>query len=40
MASPNARPRQDHFDGRYLYDPGVRLWLDAFLDHWTALKVG
>ena len=40
MASPNARPRQDHFDGRYLHDPGVRLWLDAFLDHWTALKVG
>jgi len=38
MASPNARTRQEHFDGRYMHDPAVRIWLDAFLDHWTALK--
>lgn len=40
LASPNARPRQDHFDGRYLHDPAVRRWLDAFLDHWTTLRIG
>lgn len=38
MASPNAKSRQEHFDDRYAHDPAVRIWLDAFLDHWTALK--
>ncbi|MCA0317898.1 MAG: glutamine amidotransferase [Proteobacteria bacterium] len=39
MASPNARSRQEHFDGRFMHDPAVRVWLDSFLDHWTGLKV-
>jgi GMP synthase (glutamine-hydrolysing) len=39
MASPNARTRQEHFDGRFMHDPAVRIWLDSFLDHWTRLKV-
>jgi GMP synthase (glutamine-hydrolysing) len=39
LSLPNARPRQDHFDGRYMHDAAVRTWLDAFLDHWTALRV-
>jgi GMP synthase (glutamine-hydrolysing) len=39
LTLPNARPRKDHFDGRYQHDHAVRLWLDAFLDHWTALGV-
>lgn len=34
---PGAQSRAEHFDGRYVYDPGVRAWLDRFLDHWTGL---
>nr|WP_252511254.1 glutamine amidotransferase [Phreatobacter aquaticus] len=39
LTLPNARSRQEHFDGRYMHDAAVRTWLDAFLDHWTTLKV-
>lgn len=38
LSAPNAKSRQEHFDGRFAHDPAVRRWLDAFLDHWTALK--
>ncbi|MEI8145487.1 MAG: glutamine amidotransferase [Alphaproteobacteria bacterium] len=38
LTLPNAKSRQDHFDGRYMYDPAVRVWLDSFLDHWTGLR--
>lgn len=31
---PGAQLRQQHLDGWYQYDPAVRGWLDAFLDHW------
>lgn len=34
---PGAKSRVEHFDGRYQYDPKVRVWLDGFLDHWTGL---
>jgi len=36
MAMPGARPRTEHLDGWYRYDPAVRRFLDAFLDHWLA----
>lgn len=38
LGLPNARSRQEHFDGRFMYDPAVARWLDAFLDRWTGLK--
>lgn len=38
LTLPGAKSRDEHFDGRYQYDPAVRVWLDAFLDHWTALR--
>ncbi|WP_332700368.1 glutamine amidotransferase [Bosea sp. (in: a-proteobacteria)] len=31
---PGAQLRQQHLDGWYQYDPAIRSWLDAFLDHW------
>jgi GMP synthase (glutamine-hydrolysing) len=37
LALPGAQARAAHFDGRFQHDPGVRAWLDRFLDHWTAL---
>lgn len=33
---PGAQGRKAHFEGRARYDPGLRRWLDAFLDHWLA----
>lgn len=38
LTLPNARPRHEHFEGRFMHDGKVAVWLDAFLDHWTALK--
>ncbi|MEN5082895.1 glutamine amidotransferase [Bosea sp. TWI1241] len=37
---PGAQPRQMHLDGWYRYDPAVRSWLDAFLNHWLAPPAG
>jgi GMP synthase (glutamine-hydrolysing) len=36
MELPGARSRRDHFAGRYVFDPAVKAWLDAFLDHWIG----
>lgn len=33
---PGARPRGAHFLDRLQHDGRIRLWLDAFLDHWLA----
>ncbi|PLW76298.1 glutamine amidotransferase [Cohaesibacter celericrescens] len=33
---PGARSKRDHFQGRYIYDPAVEVWLDAFLDLWVG----
>ncbi len=35
---PNARPRSAHFLDRLQHDARVRLWLDAFMDHWTGAR--
>ena len=37
---PGAKKRRDHFGGRFLYDPAVERWLDAFLDLWIGRTVG
>ena len=34
LALPGAQDRARQIEGRYMHDPAVRLWLDAFLDHW------
>jgi len=34
---PNAQPREQHFDGRFLHDPKTRVWLEKFLDLWIGL---
>ena len=33
---PGARPRSAHFIGRLQHDARIRLWLDAFIDHWLT----
>lgn len=38
MNAPGAQPRCAHLEGRLLYEPAVDAWLDAFLDHWLALR--
>jgi GMP synthase (glutamine-hydrolysing) len=38
MAMPGAQPRDAHLEGWHLHDAAVAAWLDAFLDHWLALK--
>ncbi len=37
LVLPGAQTRGEHFDGRMLYDTGVRTWLERFLDMWTGL---
>ncbi len=37
LALPNARPRDEHFEGRALHDGKTQQWLDRFLDLWTGL---
>ena len=32
MEEPGAKPRQQHFADRPIYDPAIRAWLDGFLD--------
>jgi GMP synthase (glutamine-hydrolysing) len=34
MDLPGAKPRQAHFEDRWVYDHGMKTWLSAFLDHW------
>jgi GMP synthase (glutamine-hydrolysing) len=36
LSLPGAQDRARQIEGRFQYDPHVRLWLDAFLDRWLA----
>ncbi|MEJ8574820.1 glutamine amidotransferase [Microbaculum marinum] len=36
MTMPGAQGRRDHFEGRSVYDPEIRRWLENFLDLWIA----
>jgi GMP synthase (glutamine-hydrolysing) len=36
LSLPGAQDRARQIEGRFIYDPHVRLWLDAFLDRWLA----
>ncbi len=36
MEMPGAQARQDHFAGRFVFDPSVRKWLDDFLNIWIG----
>jgi GMP synthase (glutamine-hydrolysing) len=33
---PGAQDRSRQIEGRFMHDPAVRIWLNAFLDHWLA----
>jgi GMP synthase (glutamine-hydrolysing) len=33
---PGAQDRSRQIEGRFMHDPAVRVWLNAFLDHWLA----
>jgi GMP synthase (glutamine-hydrolysing) len=33
---PGAQDRSRQIEGRFMYDPHVARWLDAFLDHWLG----
>ena len=34
LSLPGAQDRKRQIEGRFMHDPAVRRWLDAFLDHW------
>lgn len=34
MDMPGAQRRRDHFEGRSVFDPDIRRWLEDFLDLW------
>ena len=36
LSLPGAQDRTRQIEGRFMHDPAVRVWLDAFLDHWLA----
>jgi GMP synthase (glutamine-hydrolysing) len=36
LALPGAKPRDQHFVDRPIYDPAIRIWLYDFLDRWCA----
>ena len=36
MKMPGSMPREQHLEGRLLYDRPVKLWLNQFLDNWLA----
>ncbi|WP_428031862.1 glutamine amidotransferase [Ancylobacter sp.] len=36
LDQPGARPRRAHFADRLQHDARIRLWLEAFVDHWLA----
>ncbi len=40
LALPGAKPRNQHFIDRPVYDLAIRTWLTEFLDHWCALDRG
>jgi len=39
LALPGAKPRNQHFVDRPVYDLAIRTWLSDFLDRWCALAV-
>jgi GMP synthase (glutamine-hydrolysing) len=39
LALPGAQDRARQIEGRFMYDPHVRLWLDHFLDHWLKREI-
>jgi len=36
LLEPGARPRCEHFQGRFQHDPAASEWLDRFLDLWLG----
>lgn len=38
LALPGARPRESHFEDRFIYDAMVDCWLNRFLDSWLATE--
>jgi len=36
LSAPNARPREQHFEGRLMHDSACNAWLSDFLDHWLS----
>lgn len=36
LSMPGAQDRSCQIEGRFMHDPAVRLWLDAFLDRWLV----
>ncbi|HVL71841.1 MAG TPA: glutamine amidotransferase [Beijerinckiaceae bacterium] len=38
LALPGAQDRARQIEGRFIYDPHVARWIDAFLDHWLGEK--
>jgi GMP synthase (glutamine-hydrolysing) len=38
MELPGAKPLEEHFADRPVYDPAIRAWLAAFLDRWLAMQ--
>jgi GMP synthase (glutamine-hydrolysing) len=40
LSLPGAQDRSRQIEGRFMHDPAVRIWLDAFLDHWLAAGSG
>jgi GMP synthase (glutamine-hydrolysing) len=40
LALPGARPCEQHFADRPVYDFAIRTWLAGFLDRWCAMECG
>jgi GMP synthase (glutamine-hydrolysing) len=38
MELPGAKPREEHFADRPIYDPAIRSWLGTFLERWLMLE--
>jgi len=36
LTAPGAQDRDRQIEGRFMYDPHVSHWLEAFLDHWLG----
>ncbi|MFN3687912.1 glutamine amidotransferase [Salinarimonas sp.] len=36
LVLPGAQSRRAQLEGRLMHDPSVRIWIEAFLDHWLA----
>lgn len=34
LVMPGAKTRGEHMQGRFVYDPPIKTWLDTFLDNW------